>query len=298
MGYARPDVLVETSWVAEHLNDPNVRIVESDEDVLLYEQGHIPGAVKIDWFTELQHPSKRDFLTKEEFERLMSEKGIANDTVVVFYGDKHNWYAAYTFWLFRYFGHDDTKLKIMNGGRKKWLDEKRPLSKEVPNFPKTVYRAKEPDPSIRAFRDEVFASLNRSDRVLIDVRSPKEYTGELIHMPEYPQEGAQRGGHIPGALNIPWAQAVNPDDSTFKPAEELKRALRTLYDHARERGHRLLSHRRAQRPHVVRAHVSVGLSQSQKLRWLVDGVGQLGERADQEGARTVAWTAKPRSNFY
>jgi len=223
MGYARPDVLVETSWVAEHLNDPNVRIVESDEDVLLYEQGHIPGAVKIDWFTELQHPSKRDFLTKEEFERLMSEKGIANDTVVVFYGDKHNWYAAYTFWLFRYFGHDDTKLKIMNGGRKKWLDEKRPLTKEVPNFPKTVYRAKEPDPSIRAFRDEVFASLNRSDRVLIDVRSPKEYTGELIHMPEYPQEGAQRGGHIPGALNIPWAQAVNPDDSTFKPAEELKK---------------------------------------------------------------------------
>ena len=223
MGYARPDVLVETSWVAEHLNDPNVRIVESDEDVLLYEQGHIPGAVKIDWFTELQHPSKRDFLTKEEFERLMSEKGIANDTVVVFYGDKHNWYAAYTFWLFRYFGHDDTKLKIMNGGRKKWLDEKRPLTKEVPTFPKTVYRAKEPDPSIRAFRDEVFASLNRSDRVLIDVRSPKEYTGELIHMPEYPQEGAQRGGHIPGALNIPWASAVNPSDSTFKPVEELKK---------------------------------------------------------------------------
>ncbi len=223
MDYARPDVLVETSWVAEHLNDPNVRIVESDEDVLLYEQGHIPGAVKIDWFTELQHPSKRDFLTKEEFERLMSEKGISNDTVVVFYGDKHNWYAAYTFWLFRYFGHDDKKLKIMNGGRKKWLDEKRPLSREVPSFPKTVYRAKEPDPAIRAFRDEVLASLNRSDRVLIDVRSPKEYTGELIHMPEYPQEGAQRGGHIPGALNIPWAQAVNPDDSTFKPAEELRK---------------------------------------------------------------------------
>jgi len=223
MSYARPDVLVETSWVAEHLNDPSVRIVESDEDVLLYEQGHIPGAVKIDWFTELQHPSKRDFVTKEEFERLMSEKGISNDTVVVFYGDKHNWYAAYTFWLFRYFGHDDKKLKIMNGGRKKWLDEGRPLSKEVPSFPKTVYHAKDPDPAIRAFRDEVFASLNRSDRVLIDVRSPKEYTGELIHMPEYPQEGAQRGGHIPGAFNIPWAQAVNPDDSTFKPAEELRR---------------------------------------------------------------------------
>jgi thiosulfate/3-mercaptopyruvate sulfurtransferase len=235
MGYARPDVLVETSWVAEHLNDPKVRIVESDEDVLLYEQGHIPGAVKIDWFTELQHPSKRDFLTKEEFERLMSEKGISNDTIVVFYGDKHNWYAAYTFWLFRYFGHDDTKLKIMNGGRKKWLDEKRPLTKEVPTFPKTIYRAKEPDPSIRAFRDEVLASLNRSDRVLIDVRSPKEYTGELIHMPEYPQEGAQRGGHIPGALNIPWAQAVNPDDSTFKPAEELKKLYESYGSPRRKR---------------------------------------------------------------
>lgn len=223
MGYVRPDVVVETSWVAEHFNDPTVRIVESDEDVLLYEQGHIPGAVKIDWFTELQHPLKRDFLTKEQFETLMSEKGIANDTTVVFYGDKHNWYAAYSFWLFRYFGHDDRRLKIMNGGRKKWIDEKRPLTKEVPSYPKTVYRAKDPDPSIRAFRDEVLASLGRSDRALIDVRTPKEYTGELIHMPEYPQEGAQRGGHIPGALNIPWAQAVNPDDSTFKPAEELKK---------------------------------------------------------------------------
>lgn len=223
MGYARPDVLVEPSWVAEHLHDPSVRLVESDEDVLLYEQGHIPGAVKIDWFTELQHPLKRDFLTKEEFERLMSEKGIANETTVVFYGDKHNWYAAYTFWLFRYFGHDDTKLKILNGGRKRWLDEQRPLSREIPSYPKTAYRAKEPDLSIRAFRDEVLESLGRTDRILIDVRTPKEYTGELIHMPEYPQEGAQRGGHIPGALNIPWAQAVNPHDSTFKPAEELKK---------------------------------------------------------------------------
>ncbi|MCX8103145.1 MAG: sulfurtransferase [Candidatus Bipolaricaulota bacterium] len=223
MSYARPDVLVETGWVAEHLNDPSVRIVESDEDVLLYEQGHIPGAVKIDWFTDLQHPTKRDFLTKEQFEQLLSERGIANDTTIVFYGDKHNWYAAYSFWLFRYFGHDDRKLKIMNGGRKKWIDEQRPLTKEVPRYPKTVYRAQDPDPSIRAFRDEVLASLNRSDRVLIDVRTPKEYTGELIHMPEYPQEGAQRGGHIPGAVNIPWAQAVNPDDSTFKPVEELRK---------------------------------------------------------------------------
>jgi thiosulfate/3-mercaptopyruvate sulfurtransferase len=221
--YARPDVVVETAWVAEHLSDPTVRLVESDEDVLLYEQGHIPGAVKIDWFTDLQHPERRDFLGKSDFERLMSERGISNDTTVIFYGDKHNWYAAYSFWLFRYFGHDDKKLKIMNGGRKKWIDEQRPLTKDVPSYPTTVYRAQAPDPRLRAFRDEVLASLNRTDRALIDVRSPKEYTGELIHMPEYPQEGAQRGGHIPGALNIPWAQAVKPEDSTFKSLEDLKK---------------------------------------------------------------------------
>lgn len=223
LGYARPDVVVETAWVAEHLGDPMVRIVESDEDVLLYEQGHIPGAVKIDWFTDLQHPERRDFLSKSDFERLMSERGISNDTTVIFYGDKHNWYAAYSFWLFRYFGHDDKKLNIMNGGRKKWIDEQRPLTKDVPHYPTTVYRAQAPDPRLRAFRDEVLASLNRTDRALIDVRSPKEYTGELIHMPEYPQEGAQRGGHIPGALNIPWAQAVKPEDSTFKSLEDLKK---------------------------------------------------------------------------
>ncbi len=220
--YARPDVLVETAWVAEHLSDPTVRIVESDEDVLLYEQGHIPGAVKIDWFTDLQHPERRDFLSRSDFERLMSERGISNDTTVVFYGDKHNWYAAYSFWLFRYFGHDDKRLKIMNGGRKKWIDEQRPLTKDVPSYPKTTYHAQAPDLRLRAFRDEVLASLYRKDCVLIDVRLPQEYSGELIHMPEYPQEGAQRGGHIPGALNIPWSQAVHPQDSTFKSPQDLK----------------------------------------------------------------------------
>ncbi len=222
LGYARPDVLVETAWVAEHLSDPTVRLVESDEDVLLYEQGHIPGAVKIDWFTDLQHPERRDFLGQSDFERLMGERGISNDTTVIFYGDKHNWYAAYSFWLFRYFGHDDRKLKIMNGGRKK-IDEQRPLTKDVPSYPTAAYRAQAPEPRLRAFRDEVLASLHRKDRALIDVRSPQEYTGELIHMPEYPQEGAQRGGHIPGALNIPWAQAVKPEDSTFKSPEDLKK---------------------------------------------------------------------------
>ncbi|MHA2610617.1 MAG: sulfurtransferase [bacterium JZ-2024 1] len=226
MDYFKPEVLVTTEWVAEHINDPKVRIVESDEDVLLYEQGHIPGAVKIDWFTDLQHPLRRDFLTKEQFEELMSRHGIANDTMVVLYGDKHNWYAAYSFWLFRYYGHPAELLRIMDGGRKKWVDEKRPLTKEVQQYPRTNYRANPRDESIRAYRDEVLSAIGNPSFVLIDVRSPQEYTGELIHMPEYPQEGAQRGGHIPGAINIPWAQAVRAEDSTFKPAEE----LRALYE--------------------------------------------------------------------
>lgn len=217
-GYAYPEYLVETEWVAQHLNDPKVRIVESDEDFLLYESGHIPGAVKVDWFTTLQHPVRRDFLTKEQFEALCSSLGIANDTTVVFYGDKSNWFACYAFWLFRYYGHED--LRIMNGGRTKWEREGRPLTKEVPQYPPTVYRAKEPDRSIRAYREDVFRHLEKG-LPLVDVRSPQEYRGELIHMPNYPQEGAQRGGHIPGAVNIPWSQATN-EDATFKSPDELR----------------------------------------------------------------------------
>jgi thiosulfate/3-mercaptopyruvate sulfurtransferase len=221
--YAHPEFLVETEWVAEHLNDPDVRIVESDEDFLLYETGHIPGAVKIDWFTTLQHPVRRDFLSKEDFENVCSENGISNDTRVVFYGDKSNWFACYSFWIFQYYGHKNTK--IMNGGRAKWEKENRPMTKEVPGYPKTSYQAKEPDESIRAFRDEVFKHI-KTREPLVDVRSPKEYTGELVHMPNYPQEGATRGGHIPGAVNIPWAQATREEDGTFKPVEE----LRALYE--------------------------------------------------------------------
>lgn len=218
-GYAHPDYLVDTDWVAQHLDDPNVRLVESDEDYLLYETGHIPGAVKVDWFTTLQHPVRRDFLNKEDFEKVCSDLGIANDTTVVFYGDKSNWFATYAFWLFQYYGHPN--LKIMNGGRTKWVQEKRPLIKEVPQYKKTSYKAKEPDPSLRAFREDVFEHLSRK-KPLVDVRSPKEYSGELIHMPNYPQEGATRGGHIPGAANIPWSQATNEADSTFKSVEELQ----------------------------------------------------------------------------
>lgn len=217
--YAHPDSVVETKWVAEHLNDPNIRLVESDEDYLLYETGHIPGAVKVDWFTTLQHPVRRDFLTKENFEGLCSELGISNNTTVIFYGDKSNWFATYALWLFRYYGHENSK--IMNGGRNKWTLERRPLTKDDPAIKKTTYQAKDPDPGVRAYREDVFRQIERK-QPLVDVRSPKEYSGELLHMPNYPQEGATRGGHIPGAVNIPWSQATNEADSTFKSAEELR----------------------------------------------------------------------------
>ena len=223
MPYARPEFLVETDWVAEHLNDANVRIIESDEDPLLYAVGHIPGAVQVDWFSTLQHPLRRDFLTKETFEETLSTLGIANDTTVVFYGDKSNWFACYALWLFQYYGHEN--VKIMNGGRLKWEKENRPLVKEIPSYGKTAYRASEADRSIRAFRDEVLKQSNEK-KPLVDVRSPKEYSGELLHMPNYPQEGATRGGHIPGAVSIPWATAVNEADSTFKTPDE----LRALYE--------------------------------------------------------------------
>jgi thiosulfate/3-mercaptopyruvate sulfurtransferase len=220
--YAHPEYLVETTWVAEHLNDPSVRLLESDEDALLYATGHIPGALQIDWFTSLQHPLRRDFLTKEAFEQLCSALGIANDTTVVFYGDKNNWFACYALWLFQYYGHE--KVKIMNGGRQKWQAEGRAMTKEAPNYAKTNYQAKSPNPSIRAFRSEVFTHVTER-KPLVDVRSPKEYTGELLHMENYPQEGATRGGHIPGAVNIPWSQAMDTETGLFKPVE----ALEALY---------------------------------------------------------------------
>jgi thiosulfate/3-mercaptopyruvate sulfurtransferase len=218
-GYAHPEMLVSTEWVAEHLDDPKVRIVESDEDVLLYDIGHIPGAVKLDWHTDLQNQVERDFITKDEFEQLMSRAGISNDTTVVFYGDRNNWYAAYTLWLFKYYGHDD--VRIMNGGRAKWEAEGRPFTRDVPSYPSTTYTAKEADESIRAYRDDVMAQVRAGAPALIDVRSPAEYTGEVIHMQGYSQEGAQRGGHVRGARSIPWAKAAN-EDGTFKSPAELK----------------------------------------------------------------------------
>lgn len=221
-GYAHPETLVDTQWVADHLNDPSVRIVEADEDPLLYEIGHIQNAVKLDWHVDVQDPVERDFVNKAAFEALMSRYGISPDTTVVFYGDKNNWYAAYSFWLFRMYGHRD--LRIMNGGRSLWEAEGRPYVKDEPTFTPTQYTAHEPDLSLRAFRRQVEAALEAHQGALVDVRSPDEYTGRLVHMVNYPQEGAQRGGHIPSAKNIPWATAANAD-GTFKSADE----LRTIY---------------------------------------------------------------------
>ena len=220
IGYAHPEFLVDCEFVAAHLDDPGVRIVESDEDFLLYETGHIPGAVKVDWFSTLQNPVRRDFLNKQEFEALCSRLGITNSTTLVFYGDKSNWFATYALWLFQYYGHRN--LKIMDGGRAKWVQEARALSKDEPSYPATTYQAQNPDETIRAFREQVFAQIEKK-RPLVDVRSPQEYSGELIAMPNYPQEGAQRGGHIPGAVSIPWSKATNPENSTFLPPEELRK---------------------------------------------------------------------------
>jgi len=219
-GYANPDVLVSTDWVAEHLSDSNIRIVETNEDPLLYPSGHIPGAVQVDWTHDLNHQVRRDYLDKDGFEALMSRNGIGPDTTVVLYGDKNNWWATYAFWVFQLFGHKNAK--VMDGGRLKWEQEGRELSKEVPTYAPTQYRAQERnDSEIRAFRDEVIEHSN-AGKPMVDVRSPGEYSGELLHMPNYPQEGALRGGHIPGAKNVPWARAANPDNGTFKSSDELK----------------------------------------------------------------------------
>jgi thiosulfate/3-mercaptopyruvate sulfurtransferase len=217
--YAHPEKLVSTQWVAEHLDDPSVVIVESDEDVLLYHTGHILGAVKVDWHTDLNHPLVRDYLQPGAFAELLSKKGIARDQTVVFYGDTFNWWAAYALWVFHLFGHTNTRL--MDGGRQKWLAEGRPLTLEATERASTEY----PVPSrkdfpIRAFRDDVLSHMKKAG-ALVDVRSPEEYSGTLLHMPDYPQEGALRGGHIPGAASVPWKRAVN-EDGTFKSVGELR----------------------------------------------------------------------------
>jgi thiosulfate/3-mercaptopyruvate sulfurtransferase len=220
-GYVRPEVLVSTDWVADHLNDPGIRLIESNEDTLLYPSGHIPGAVQVDWTKDLNDQVRRDYIGNDAFEKLASKIGITPESTLVFYGDKSNWWACYAFWVFQLFGH--TNAKVMDGGRLKWEKEGRALSKELPNFQTTRYKAApRNDVPIRAFRDTVLSHV-QAGKPLIDVRSPEEYTGERLHMPSYPNEGALRGGHIPKAKNVPWARAANPEDGTFRSADELKK---------------------------------------------------------------------------
>ncbi len=217
---SRPDVLVDADWVEAHKNDPGVAIVEVDEDTSAYDTGHIPNAIKIDWKKDLQDPVRRDFVDQAGFEALLSERGISNDDTVILYGGNNNWFAAYAYWYFRLYGHQNVKL--LDGGRKKWELDSRELVKDVPDRPKTSYTAQEQDASIRALRDEVVAAIGK--RNLVDVRSPDEFSGRLLAPAHLPQEQAQRGGHIPTAKNVPWSKAAN-DNGTFRSDDE----LRTLY---------------------------------------------------------------------
>jgi thiosulfate/3-mercaptopyruvate sulfurtransferase len=215
--YAK-DVLVEPEWLEQHLGDDAIRIVEVDENPALYEEAHIRGAIGFDWRSDLQDPVKRDFLGPEEFGQLFGSRGVSNDHQIILYGDRNNWFAAYTYWYLRYYGHDNVKL--MNGPRERWISEGRPTTTDAPDFAPATFTAKSGDDAIRAKRDEVLAALGDA-RALVDVRSPQEFSGELVAMPGYENEGAQRGGHIPGAKSIPWAQAVK-EDGTFKSADELR----------------------------------------------------------------------------
>jgi thiosulfate/3-mercaptopyruvate sulfurtransferase len=219
--YAK-DVLVETQWVEDHLGDDSVRIVEVDENPALYAEAHVPGAIGLDWKKDLQDPVKRDFLAPQEFGELLGSRGISNDHLIVLYGDRNNWFAAYTYWYLKYFGHDN--LRLMNGPREKWISEGRPTTTEVPSYEAQTFTATGPDESIRARREEVLEKLG-GGAALVDVRSPQEFSGELVAMAGYEQEGAQRSGHIPGAASVPWAQAVK-EDGTFKPADQLQELYR------------------------------------------------------------------------
>jgi thiosulfate/3-mercaptopyruvate sulfurtransferase len=218
-GYARPHALVDTQWVAEHMRDPNVRLIEVDVDTTAYDSGHIPGAIGWNWQVDLQRRPMRDIPTRQEWEALLSRSGVGNNTTVVLYGDNNNWFAAFALWLFELYGHKDVKL--MNGSRSKWLAESRSSTTDVPSYPSATYVASDADQRLRAYRDDVAESIGRVDLGLVDVRSPKEYSGELLAPENLPQEGAQRGGHVPGAANIPWATAVN-DDGTFKSSDALQ----------------------------------------------------------------------------
>jgi thiosulfate/3-mercaptopyruvate sulfurtransferase len=223
MSYAHPEVLVDTQWVEDHQKDSSVRIAEVDYDPKAnYQLGHVPGSVLFDWKQDINDPISRNVLSKQACEELLQRNGVNNNTTLVLYGDFNNWFAAFAFWVFKYYGFKD--VRIMNGGRKKWLEEDRAVNKDIPNYSRGNFKASDPDENIRVFLNEVRQALDTRDRIkMVDVRSPKEFTGEILAPPEYPTEHAQRGGHIPGAENIPWAQAVNDKDGTFKSADELKK---------------------------------------------------------------------------
>ena len=218
-GYAHPEALVETDWLAEHATDPNVRVFEVDVDTAAYDQAHVSGAIGLNWKTDLQQRPVRDLLSKPQVEALLSKNGVTPSTTIAVYGDNNNWFAAWFFWLLKYYGHADVRL--VNGGRTKWLAEQRPTTTEVPTFPETAYTANAPDGSVRALREYVLETVQKNGKKLVDVRSQKEFSGELLAPENLPQEGAQRAGHIKGAVNVPWATAV-ADDGRFKTADELR----------------------------------------------------------------------------
>ena len=279
---SRENTLVTADWVEDHLDDPNVVLVEVDEDTTAYDKGHIRGAIKLDWTTDLQDQVRRDFVNKAQFEELLSERGVANDDTVVLYGGNNNWFAAYAYWYFKLYGHQDVKL--LDGGRKKWELDSRELTDEPPSRETTSYTAQEQDRSIRAFRDEVVEAIGAQN--LVDVRSPDEYAGRLLAPAHLPQEQAQRAGHIPTAANVPWSKAAN-DDGTFKSDDELQasstpRPASTVQGH-----HRLLPHRRALLAHLVRAPGAARPGERQELRRLLDRVRLAGRRPGRARRRAA-----------
>ncbi len=264
---SRQEVLVDADWVAEHASDENVVLVEVDEDTTAYDGGHIPGAIKLDWKKDLQDPVRRDFINKEQFEKLLSERGISNDDTIVLYGGNNNWFAAYAYWYFKLYGHD--KVLLLDGGRKKWELDARELSSETVTRPATSYTATDPNLTIRAFRDEVVAAIGTKS--LVDVRSPDEYAGRLLAPAHLPQEQAQRGGHIPTAVNVPWSKAAN-DDGTFRSDDELTGALQRRGPELGHRHHCVLPYRGTQRAYLVRSAPDPRTAEREELRRLMDGV--------------------------
>ena len=279
-----PEVLVTTEWVAQHATDANVRVVEVDVDTTSYAQGHVPGAAGWNWSSELCDTLTRDIVPAKALEALLGRSGIDNKTTIVLYGDNNNWFAAWAFWQLKMYGHQD--VRIMDGGRKKWIAEGRDLSTDTPAFPAKTYTAGAPDNSLRAFLPEVQAAMKDKSAAMVDVRGPQEFTGEILAPPGLP-ETCQRGGHIPGAKNIPWSKNCN-DDGTFKSVDELKSMYAAQGITADEAGHCVLPDRRAIQPDMVRDEAPARLRACEELRWIVDGVGQPRRCASREAVNKDA----------